>query len=167
MEINGDLQYITLKPTDLKASRFKYPHPRTRSKGDLEQVEKLLDRPFSIYGTVIQGQGKGKLLGYPTANLDVAGLCLPPFGVYAVEVLWGTQRLSGIANLGIAPTIRTAPTPILEVHLFDSEQELYGEAFEVIFTKFIRPEQKFQSPEELQQQIAHDIQIVKQLCPFH
>ncbi len=130
-------------------------------KGDFEQVELLLDRPYSIYATVSHGEGKGKPLGFPTANLDVTGLCLPPFGVYAVEVLYESRWLQGVANLGIAPTIRTDQVPILEVHLFDFDQELYGQQLEVVFKKFIRPEQKFHHVKEMQQQIRQDIEVAK------
>ncbi len=132
-------------------------------KGDLELVETLLDRPYSIYAPVIQGQGKGKLLGYPTANLDVGNLCLPPFGVYAVRVRKGQTWLPGIANLGIAPTIREEAPPLLEVHLLSSKEDLYDSSLEVIFKHFIRPEQKFENAEALRQQIALDIKTAKDL----
>ncbi len=131
--------------------------------GDLEQVAILLNRPYSIYAPVSEGIGKGRQLGYPTANLEVTGLCLPPFGVYAVEVELHGQRIKGIANLGIAPTIRKNEIPLLEVHLFESIENIYGHFVEVIFKKFIRNEQKFQSPTELRQQIARDIECVKLL----
>ena len=130
-------------------------------RGDFEEVEELLDRPYSIYASVCKGEGKGKLIGYPTANLDVSGLCLPPLGVYAVKVLKNSESIDGIANIGIAPTLRTDTTPILEVHLFDYEQDLYGQHLEVIFKQFIRPEQKFHSLDDLRHQIKRDIELAK------
>lgn len=132
-------------------------------KGDFDQVEQLLDRPYSIYGRVSKGNGKGAELGFPTANIEVSGLCLPPFGVYAIEVLKNSHLIQGIANLGIAPTIRTEDTPILEVHLFDYVQNLYDHDIDVIFKQFIRPEKKFHSVEELRQQIKQDVALAKQI----
>jgi riboflavin kinase/FMN adenylyltransferase len=129
-------------------------------RGDLEQVEILLDRPYSIYAPVSQGQGQGKLLGYPTANLETTGLCLPPFGVYAVEVRKEQEIWTGIANLGVAPTLKTEGIPLLEVHLFAPEQNLYDDSLEVIFKRFIRPEQKFSNLDELRRQIALDIETI-------
>jgi riboflavin kinase/FMN adenylyltransferase len=128
--------------------------------GNLIQVEALLNRPYSIYAPVSSGGGKGKQLGFPTANLDVSGLCLPPFGVYAVEVMHQSKCLQGIANLGIAPTIREDNKPVLEVHIFESERDWLGQYLEVIFKEFIRPEQKFHNVEELRQQIQKDIELV-------
>ncbi len=130
-------------------------------KGDLIQVEELLNRPYSIYAPVSSGAGKGKQIGFPTANLDVMGLCLPPFGVYAVEVIYESSSFQGIANLGVAPTMRVDSQPILEVHLFGDEREWKGHNLEVIFKKFLRPEKKFHSVEELRQQIQNDIELVK------
>lgn len=130
--------------------------------GDFMQVEELLNRPYSIYASVVTGEGKGRQLGFPTANLEVAKLCLPPFGVYAVEVISDShQRMQGIANLGIAPTIKQNDHPLLEVHLFDSDQNWVGHPLEVIFKGFVRPEKKFHSIDELRQQIQQDIEWVK------
>lgn len=144
---------------------FRYEgHPISSTKirelvqqGNFDMVEQLLGRPFSIYSTVIAGEGKGKLLGFPTANLDVSGLSLPPFGVYAVQVKKDHKLIQGIANLGIAPTMNENRQPLLEVHLFDVEQNLYQENIEVIFQHFIRPERKFDSIDALRQQIEKDI----------
>jgi riboflavin kinase / FMN adenylyltransferase len=129
--------------------------------GDLDQVETLLDRPYSIYSTVVSGLGKGKQLGFPTANLDVHGLCLPPFGVYAVEVKKESQLFKGIANLGIAPTVKQESIPSLEVHLFSPLPDFYQQDIEVIFKNYVRPERKFDSLEELRQQVERDIQFVQ------
>lgn len=129
--------------------------------GDFMQVEELLERPYSIYGPVMIGAGKGKHLGFPTANINVTGLCLPPLGVYAIEVIHHSRRIQGIANLGVAPTVKQDHSPILEAHLFEQDQELTGQYLEVIFKGFIRPERKFHNIEELQQQIHKDIELVR------
>lgn len=132
-------------------------------RGELNHVEELLGRPYSIYGKVISGKGQGQGLGFCTANIDVKGLCLPPLGVYAVEVFYQSRFIRGIANLGIAPTIRDDQQPILEVHLLEGEEDCAGQNLEVIFKKFVRSEKKFNNREELQAQIRSDIELVKSL----
>jgi len=148
---------------------FRYEgHPISSTKirnllqqGNLEQVENLLGRPYSIYSSVIHGEGKGKHIGFPTANIDVTGLCLPPFGVYVVDIIKDGKLLKGIANLGVAPTVNEDRIPLLEVHIFDHDLNLYQEYIEVIFRGFVRPEQKFQNIDELRVQIEKDIQVAK------
>lgn len=132
------------------------------TQGNLKEIEHLLGRKYSILSKVFKGEGKGKKLGFPTANLDVRGLCLPPLGVYAVDALMNDKSYKAIANLGVAPTMRQDSTPILEVHIFDFEEDLYDQSIEVIFKSFIRPEKKFSTPDELRTQIAKDIQIARE-----
>ncbi len=129
--------------------------------GQLERAEELLGRPYSIYSTVIPGEGKGKQMGFPTANLNVQGLCLPPLGVYAVSIKKDGNFYQGIANLGAAPTVRNNAKPLLEVHIFNESDDLYGQSIEVIFRRFIRLERKFQSIDELKKQIQIDIEMAK------
>ncbi|MEX1012210.1 MAG: bifunctional riboflavin kinase/FAD synthetase [Waddliaceae bacterium] len=129
--------------------------------GQLVEASKLLNRPYSIYSQVTRGNSRGTAIGYPTANFDVTGLCLPPFGVYAIEVVIDSKKYPGIANLGIAPTIRTHPVPLLEVHLFDFSKHIYGQWMEVLFSSFLRPEKKFASIEDLKNQITEDIKLAK------
>jgi riboflavin kinase / FMN adenylyltransferase len=129
--------------------------------GHLKEAETLLGRPFSIYGEVIKGRGTGTTLGFPTANLDVEDLCLPPLGVYAVRLFIDNKPHEGIANLGIAPTVRQNNKPILEVYLFDHINDLYGKNVEVLFCEFIREEKQFSNLEELKKQIALDVTQAK------
>lgn len=129
--------------------------------GNLQEAERLLGRPFSIYSAVLKGEGRGKKIGFPTANMDVKGLCLPPLGVYAVKAIINDIPFKGIANLGLAPTVRKDTHPTLEVHIFDFNQNLYNQTIEVIFSTFLRPEKKFNSLDELKAQIARDIQIAR------
>lgn len=131
--------------------------------GDFILTTEMLGRPYSIMGEVVHGEKLGKKLGYPTANLDVSQLCLPPLGVYAVTMKFQGKVHKGVANLGIAPTMRTNPVPILEVHLFQPRDNLYGELVEVFFQGYIRPEKKFASPEELKAHIAEDVKIAHKM----
>lgn len=126
--------------------------------GNLIDAEDLLGRCYSIYGVVIRGASIGKQLGYPTINIDVSGLCLPPFGVYVVQLIHKGELYNAVANLGLAPTIRNDKTPLLEVHLLNVQKELYEQYVEVRFLQYLRPEKQFSSLEELQQQIYLDTQ---------
>lgn len=127
--------------------------------GNLENVEELLGRPYSIYSTVRPGLGKGKTIGFPTANIPLHNLCLPPNGVYAVTIKHNDKAYRGIANLGVAPTIKSISSPVLETHIFSFTEDLYDKEVEVIFHRFIRPEKKFSSIEELKHQIQKDINL--------
>lgn len=125
--------------------------------GNLKQLQLSLGRPYSIIAKVIAGRGKGKVLGYPTANLPVEGLSLPPYGVYAIYLLHKGKIIKGVANLGVAPTLREDQVPVLEVFLFGHQEDLYGEEVEVVFLDYIRREIKFADVFALQKQIAEDI----------
>jgi riboflavin kinase/FMN adenylyltransferase len=131
------------------------------ARGDLAFAEKALGRPYAILGKVVPGQMMGQKLGFPTANIDAAGLQLPPDGVYAVRVILGDKSFEGIANLGFRPTVSHDHQRVLEVHLFDFGGDLYGMDAEVEFLRFVRGEKKFASVEELRDQIARDIAAVR------
>lgn len=127
------------------------------AEGDFAMVHRLLGRPYSIYGKVVPGEGRGKQIGFPTANVDVTGLCLPPLGVYRVHVKVEGKIYKGIANLGCAPTVKNFGRVELEVHLLDFHKSIYYQTIEVVFEKHIRPEIKFPSVEALIEQIHVDI----------
>lgn len=131
------------------------------ARGDLAFAEKALGRPYSVLGRVVRGRGMGQRLGFPTANVDAAGLQLPPDGVYAARVRIGERSFNGIANLGIRPTFSTDHERVLEAHLFDFEGDLYGLDVELEFLRFVRAEKKFGSVGELRAQIQRDIAAAK------
>lgn len=121
--------------------------------GDLENVEMLLGRPYSIYSKAILGMGIEQDAGLTLVNLNVNRLCLPPFGLYAVKVKKNDDILNGIANLGNA---RLHADPILEVFLKDHNLE-NDQEIEVIFDNLIHPDKKFESREDLYRQIKHEL----------
>jgi riboflavin kinase/FMN adenylyltransferase len=135
-------------------------------KGNFSEAEMHLGRKYSIYDTVIRGHRMGKKIGFPTLNLDVKGLCLPPYGVYAVRMLYEKQLFSGVANLGIAPTTRQDISPLLEIYVFDFEKDLYGSPVEIFFEKYMRPEMKFNSIEALKEQIRIDVAEAKRTLQY-
>lgn len=127
------------------------------SAGNLTEAAACLGRPFLLCGTVVKGAGLGSKIGFPTANLDVAGMQLPPNGVYAVKVYRGGTPFKGVCNIGFRPTVDASATlPVVEVHLFEMATNLLGESLSLEFVQFLRPEQKFADLEELKTQIARD-----------
>jgi riboflavin kinase/FMN adenylyltransferase len=140
------------------------PYSSTRIRGYLRagdpvSAARLLGRPFEIAGVVVPGERRGRLLGYPTANVGLGEYLHPAFGIYAVEAGWQeADRLvwrPGVANLGIRPTFLAAE-PLLEVHVFAYDGDLYGRTLTTRLAHFLRPEMKFDAIEALQAQIADD-----------
>lgn len=132
----------------------------TLQQGNLDLVEALLDRPYSILGHLNSVKEKEKRLDFPTAHVEITGLCLPPFGIYAIDVLYDSKRHQGIANLS-SNIQKEDNHPILEVFLFDSEENWLNREAEVVFKGFIRPEQEFQNRDDLEKQILNDIDFAK------
>ena len=130
--------------------------------GDLALAARMIGRDFSVLGTVAEGKKLGRTLGFPTANLRPESEQLPPNGVYAVRVALNGEIRSGVANIGIRPTVSPQETErIVEVHLFDFSGDLYGRDLEVSLRKFLRPEKKFPSLDALRDQIAADIGLAR------
>ena len=126
--------------------------------GQFEQVAELLGRPCSLVGTVVAGDRLGRQLGFPTANLDVRGLEIPPHGVYAARVLVRREIVPAVLNLGIRPTLGNSGGELrFEVHLLDFQGDLYGEELEVGFVAKLRDERKFQGIDALKAQIGLDV----------
>ena len=126
--------------------------------GDFADAARLLGRDYAILGTVVEGRRLGRTIGFPTANLSAHNEQFPPNGVYAVEVLRnGDAPLRGVANIGVRPTVTEAGGErLIEVHIFDFDEPLYGTDVEIVFRHFLRPEQKFPSLDALRAQIARD-----------
>lgn len=124
--------------------------------GEVEKAAELLGRPFVLDGKVIKGDGRGRLLGYPTANLAVAdGFLLPGDGVYAVNVSVANKQYWGMANIGNNPTFNLN-SHRLEIHILDFTGDLYNQSLQVQFIRSIRKEIKFTNSEALQQQLMLD-----------
>jgi len=133
--------------------------------GDALLAAELLGRPYSFEGRVIHGDGRGKTIGVPTANLDIwSGQVLPKPGVYACHVKVGGQTWGAVTNVGYRPTFDNQPaTPRVEAHLLDFNSEIYGQQVEIAFLRFLRSEQRFASVEALVEQIQADIQLGRAL----
>ena len=128
------------------------------SSGDVSKVNELLGRPYESTGIVIEGDKRGRKLGYPTANLNIdEEKLLPKQGVYAVKVNYQNSIYEGMANLGVKPTFKTGDLkPSVEVYIFDFEGNIYGESISVLWYQFIRDEIKFNGLNELIKQLKDD-----------
>ncbi len=127
-------------------------------RGRLDAASQMLGRPYALATKVVRGDGLGRQLGFPTANLDVTGLALPPNGVYVAQAeLPGTSHRA-VLNIGLRPTLQH-PHPQLrvEAHLLDFDADLYGKELEITFVEKLRDEQRFASLKDLRTQIAKDI----------
>ena len=132
--------------------------------GDLENAAKMLGRKFSVNGLVMHGNGiASDALSCPTANICEKHQALPPYGVYAARALWNGLSADGIVYVGEAPTVRDDHIPIVEMHLFDIDTDLYGMDMTVEFHAFLRKSMKFDSVSALEAQIRHDIAEARKL----
>lgn len=128
--------------------------------GNLTQTAQMLGREFSIEGNIIYGQQRGRTIGFPTINIPIKRKISPVLGVFAVMVEIENNNYQGICNIGHRPTVNGEKT-LLEVHLFDFNQSVYGCRASVIFKHKIRDERKFNSLPALKQQITLDSQTAK------
>jgi riboflavin kinase/FMN adenylyltransferase len=125
-------------------------------------AEDLLGRPYIYSGKVVYGNQLGRTINVPTANLWIPKQKLSISGVYAVTCMHQGSNYKGIANMGVRPTVG-GEQPVLEVHLFDFNQDIYGQRIDVEFKFKIRDEKKFESLDFLKEQIQKDISLAKKL----
>ncbi|MFA6636813.1 MAG: bifunctional riboflavin kinase/FAD synthetase [Candidatus Omnitrophota bacterium] len=135
------------------------------SAGSLDEAEKLLGRPFSVLGTVVSGDGIGRVIGTPTANIDPHHEVIPPVGVYAVKIALEGKHFPGVLNIGYKPTFYgrspKRKEPVIEAHILGFSGDLYGMDIEVFFVKRLRSEQHFSSKEKLRSAIEKDIETAR------
>ncbi len=131
---------------------------RAVADGDLTRAAEMLGREYTILGSVKAGAKLGRQLGFPTANISAHSEQFPPNGVYVAEAKLRGIVYQGVANLGFRPTVSLGkPERLLELHLFNLEEEIYGEEIEVRFLRYLRAEQKFENIEALKAQISRDV----------
>lgn len=132
-------------------------------RADFDLVEQLLGRPYSMKGEVVRGQRLGSDLGFPTCNLNPHRRRIPLHGVYACEVRLGDRYRQAAVNIGFRPTVTEDGEALLEAHILDFDEDLYGKTIEIIFRRKIREEVKFDGLEALKQQIGADVRRVREL----
>lgn len=135
---------------------------RAVSEGRMEEARACLGRPYSLRGVVVRGDGRGRQLGFPTANLKVAGAdkLIPPPGIYAVRGVLRTGTFAGALHLGPRPTFKGSP-PTIELHLLDYEGDVYGEEIRVDFVEYLREVRPFGSAAALVEQMREDVEAAR------
>ncbi len=126
--------------------------------GDLETAQALLGRPYSVVGTIVKGEQRGRSLGFPTINLaPPPDKLLPHDGIYATWVVLGEQRYRAASSLGVRPTFGGGPRK-LEAYILDFSKEVYGQQATIAFVQRLRDEIRFESADALAAQIAKDVE---------
>ncbi|VAX16699.1 FMN adenylyltransferase / Riboflavin kinase [hydrothermal vent metagenome] len=130
--------------------------------GHVKQVQKLLNRYYSIAGKVVSGYQRGKAIGFPTANLETPYELIPEVGVYAAMARIGgaSDYCKGVVNVGYNPTFNRDDF-IVEIHMLDLDHDIYGQEIEIFFVDRLRNEVAFSSVETLRQQIEKDVETAK------
>ena len=133
---------------------------RALSEGDMAEVQRCLGRPFTLTGQVVHGAQRGATLGFPTANVAVwEARAVPARGVYATWAEVGARRLASVTNIGVRPTFAGQPEgQVVETHILDFDEDLYGQPLTVSFVARLRAEAKFAGVEALLQQIRADVE---------
>ena len=158
------LTYTAMGPVSDEAGVISSSRIREAlQEGDCATANRLLTRPFAVEGVVQHGDKNGRLLGFPTANIDMGNYLRPRYGIYAVRGWLADGRvLDGASNLGIRPSF-DPPKELLEPHFFDFAEDLYGQTIEVEFHTFIRGEVKFDDMDALMVQMRADCEVARQI----
>lgn len=136
----------------------------TLTEGAVDRASELLGRPFSLDGVVIKGEGRGKKIGYPTANIKVSDdQLVPASGVYVTRTRYQGMTFNSITNIGSNPTFNKGQSLHIETNLFDFTSDIYGEEIEVSFIQKIRDERRFPTVNDLIQQISSDVSVAKEI----
>lgn len=129
--------------------------------GKIKEANELLSRPYKLIGEIIHAKGLGKKMGYPTANLKlIDNFVIPKYGVYDTDIIINGDRFKASTNIGTNPTVEHDGIKI-EAHILDFDRDIYGEIVELELLDFVRPELKFDSIEELFDQIAKDVLVTR------
>ncbi|PKL92786.1 MAG: hypothetical protein CVV21_00115 [Candidatus Goldiibacteriota bacterium HGW-Goldbacteria-1] len=131
------------------------------AQGDIKLVNKMLGRPYTIDGEVIEGRHIGRDIGFPTANIKIKYEEIPARGVWAVAVDYNGHRYTGAANIGFAPTLKQEKAALIEVFIFDFDSVIYGKKLKVEFLEHIRDEKKFKNKDALIAKINQDINYIR------
>ena len=161
MEVIQAQSFCTEKDSNISSSAIR----NALQRGDIELANRLLTYPYSFSGKVIDGFKVGRKIGFPTANLlplDSDKL-IPPFGVYAVRVYWNEKVFGAMMNIGTRPTLNNSYHTSIEVHILEFDEDIYNQIIKVEFLNKIRDEQKFNSVDELIEQLKKDRETVKRL----
>jgi len=164
-EVGANHDFEVVATETVKADQARVSSTRIRAEleaGHFDSARALLGRPFRISGKVCYGQQLGRRLGVPTANVNLHRYRAPLNGVFAVEVLHKGERIQGVANVGLRPTVGDLIKPVLEVHMLDWVGNIYGQRIAVEFKQKLRDEHKFTTLDELVININQDIKTARE-----
>lgn len=152
---------VTINETVVSSSQIR----NALNEGKVKEAASMLGRNYSLSGKVVSGDGRGRKLGFPTANLQPVNefKLLPKNGVYAVKTFLENRIFNGVMNIGFRPTFKDSTTALSEVHILDFNEDIYGKQIRVQFISRIRDEQKFSSKEALINQIEADKQTAAKI----
>jgi len=164
-ELGFDVDVVSPVGSDgdpVSSSRIR----RAVSGGRMEEARACLGRPYSVRGVVVRGDGRGRQLGFPTANLKVSNAekLIPPPGVYAVRSVLRSGMHHGALHMGPRPTFQGSP-PTIELHLLDFDADLYGEEVRVDFVERLRDVRPFAKVSDLVAQMREDVKAVRRVLP--
>lgn len=150
-----DIDHVGVSSTKIRTALYT---------GDISTSAELLGRPYTIVGRVVKGEKIGRMIGFPTANIEVdtQHKLIPADGSYAVKIEQGGQIFSGMLNIGYRPTV-SGERRTIEAHIFDFNKDIYGEAITVHFIERIRDEMKFEDVEALKKQLKKDKATAEQV----
>lgn len=144
---------VTLDGEKISSTRIR----KLLAAGEMEEARNLLGRPYAFFSTVIKGDQRGRELGYPTANLQVADdVIVPKKGIYAVKVKYKNKNFLGMASIGTNPTFKDSGAVSIEVNILDFNQMIYGEQLQIEWHCYLRDEEKYDNVEDLIQQLELD-----------
>lgn len=157
--LNAGIGFEVIEPLVVEGHVVSSSYIKTLvEENKFDRVPKFLGRHYSIAGLVVHGDKRGRLMGFPTANLiGQRSLYVPHFGVYQTQTLWKGLKYESITNVGKTPTFKTDDSVKIETHIFDFDNDIYDDEITVEFLKFIRSERKFSGIEEIKNQISLDI----------
>lgn len=132
------------------------------AQGNLTEADALLGRPFELEGVVVKGEGRGKKIGFPTANIQVSSdIIVPQRGVYVTKTLYKGMVYKSVTNIGYNPTFKDTLQTHIETNIFDFDNDIYGENLEIQFLQKIREEKKFGTVNDLIEQIKSDVKFAR------
>lgn len=160
LKVFGKIYGFSVESVPLDNDAFSSEKFRTM----LKNGELSSESPYILYGEVVHGKQIGRTINFPTINQNYADRqIIPKYGVYYTQTYINDKKYNSITNVGVKPTIKGIHAPLAETHILDFSGNLYGKKIEVEFCRFIRPEMKFLSVDELKRQISRDIDTV---CSF-
>lgn len=167
-DLNLELRYVDAVPALDGGAISSTKIREAIGEGRLRDAEAMLGRRVSVYGTVVHGDGRGRRLGYHTANLDLGREFRPPFGVYATVAEFDGKRVGSVSNVGYRPTVvqpepGAKPDLLVETHLFDFDGDLYDRKMEVHFIEKLRDERRFPDVQALVEQIGKDEERAREI----